>query len=96
MQPELPIDPPAHWTDNLLGHYVLIDGQPVACESEREIDVIAKWVRELACDNLPSLDVFDKHGHVQGEIDASGFTSMPHERDWGAVRKERVEEPDYA
>ena len=71
------IDPPTHWTDNLLGHYVLIDGQVVACESEREIDVIARYLRDLACDDLPSLDVFDRSGHAQGEIDASGFTPMP-------------------
>ena len=82
------IDPPSHWTDALIGHYVLIDGQVVACESEREIDVIARWVRELACDNLPSLDVFDRSGWVQGEIDASGFTPMPQGRDWDVVRKE--------
>jgi len=86
------IDPPSHWTDALIGHYVLIDGQVVACESEREIDVIARWVRELACDNLPSLDVFDRAGHVQGEIDATGFTAMPQGRDWDAVRKEMRDE----
>jgi len=82
------IDPPAHWTDALLGHYVLIGGQPVACESEREIDVIARYLRDLACDDLPSLDVFDKVGHKVGEIDASGFTPMPYDHDWDAVWKE--------
>ena len=82
------IDPPAHWTDALEGHYVLIDGQPVACESEREIDVIARYLRDLGDDDLPSLDVFDRSGWVQGEIDASGFTAIPQGRDWDAVRKE--------
>ena len=86
------IDPPAHWADALLGHYVLIDGQPVACESEREIDAIAKHLRDLACDDLPSLDVFDRSGWVQGEIDASGFTPMPQGRDWDAVRKEMCDD----
>jgi hypothetical protein len=96
MQPELPIDPPAHWTDNLLGHYVIFNGEVMACESEREIDIIARLVRDLACDNLPSVEVFDRNGHVQGEIDHAGFSSMPHERDWDLVRKERIEESDYA
>jgi hypothetical protein len=86
--PDRAIDPPPHWTDALLGHYVLIDCKPVAVESEQEINAIATYLRELADDDLSSLEVFDRWGHVQGEIDASGFTSMPQERDWDAVRKE--------
>lgn len=86
--PDRVIDPPPHWTDALLGHYVLVDGQPVACESEQDINAIATYLRGIADDDLPSLDVFDRWGHVQGEIDASGFTSMPQERDWDAVWKE--------
>jgi hypothetical protein len=79
--PDRVIDPPPHWTDALLGHYVLIDGQPVACESERDIHAIVTYLRELADDDLPALDVFDQMGHVRGEIDASGFTAMPSEED---------------
>jgi hypothetical protein len=86
--PDRVIDPPPHWTDALLGHYVLINGQPVAVESEQEIYAIVTYLRALNDDDLPALDVFDRWGHVQGEIDASGFTSMPQERDWDAVRKE--------
>jgi len=91
-QPELQIDPPPHWTDALLGHYVLINGQPVACERERDIDAIVAYLRGIQDDSLCSLDVFDKHGHVQGEIDAGGFTATPQERDWDAERKERLDD----
>ena len=79
---------PEDWVDSMDGHYVMIDGQREYVENEFEVSVLAQWVRRLACDDLPSLDVFDKGGHVVGKIDASGFTSMPQERDWDAVGKE--------
>ena len=82
---------PEDWVDAFDNHYVLIDGQREYVENEFEVSVLAQWVRRLACDDVPSLDVFDKNGHKVGEIDASGFTAMPQERDWDAVRKEMVD-----
>jgi len=80
-QSERAIDPPPHWTDNLLGHYVFLNGEVVACESEREIDIIARFVHDLADDNIPSVDVFDRRGIKRGEIDHSGFSAMPYDED---------------
>ena len=45
-------------------------------------------VREHLLEGVPISDLCDRHGHLVGEIDASGFTSIPQERDWDAVRKE--------
>jgi hypothetical protein len=79
---------PEDWVDTMDGHYVMIDGQREYVENEFEVSVLAQWVRRLACDDVPSLDVFDKNGHVVGEISASGFTPMPYDHDWDAVWKE--------
>ena len=88
---QLPIEVihlPEDWVDAMDNHYVIISGQREYVENECEVNMMALWIRRLGCDDLPSLDVFDKNGHVVGEISASGFTPMPYDHDWDAVWKE--------
>lgn len=89
-QPERSLDPPSHWTDNLIGHYVVHNGNEIACESEDDIDSIVKLIVELDDDDIPSFAVYNRRGKRVAEINRCGFEPEPDDYDWDAVRKERI------
>lgn len=87
---ELPVDP---W-EKLIGCYVLIDGEKVACESEFDLNQIIEKVFSPFEDEGEyfTIDLYDSSHNTVGEIDPNGLDYHPYEHDWDAVRKEMIEE----